>query len=77
MFFKVIDQALMSGGPGIERILISGEHVDGPGFSLSERGKSEHTYPVDGWHFFNDHAAAHAALGVAPPTPPKGPPNEP
>lgn len=38
--------------------LISSEFIEGPGFSLSEAGKDEYTYPVDGWYWFANLDAA-------------------
>lgn len=32
--------------------LVSAEFIDGPGYTLSEAGKDEHTYPVEGWYWF-------------------------
>ena len=38
--------------------LVSAEFIDGPGYTLSEAGKDEHIYPVDGWHWFDNLDAA-------------------
>ncbi len=27
-------------------------HIDGPGFSLSEAGKTDYIYPIEGWYWF-------------------------
>lgn len=48
--------------------LVSGEFIDGPGYMLSEVGKDEHTYPVDGWYWFESLDAAIAGLANAPET---------
>lgn len=32
--------------------LLSSEFVDGSGYTLSETGKDEYSYPVDGWYWF-------------------------
>lgn len=33
-------------------------NIDGPGFSLNELSKTEYTYPIDGWYWFDDEAIA-------------------
>jgi hypothetical protein len=38
-------------------------HVDGAGYSLSEVGKDEHTYPVAGWYWYESAEAAKVAMG--------------
>lgn len=48
--------------------LVSGEFIDGPGYMLSESGKDEHTYPVDGWYWFKSLDAAITGLASAPET---------
>jgi len=37
-----------------EQNLISAEFIEGQGYTLSENGKDEYTYPVDGWYWFPD-----------------------
>ena len=38
--------------------LVASEFVDGPGYTLSEAGRNDQTYPVDGWYWFADLDAA-------------------
>ena len=38
-------------------------HIDGTGYSLSELGKDEYTYPVAGWYWYDSEALAKAAMG--------------
>lgn len=45
--------------------LVSSDFVDGPGYMLSEAGKADHTYPVDGWHWFADLDTAIAGITSA------------
>lgn len=54
-FFKKQDQNL-----------ISTELVEGQEYMLSELGKDEYTYPVDGWYWFPDLNAAIAGINTAP-----------
>lgn len=53
MFYKLIDGEL-----------ISGEHVDGPEYSLSQHGEDEYSYPVDGWYYFPDEETARAFFAI-------------
>lgn len=45
--------------------LIAAEFVDGPGYTLSEAGKSDNSYPVDGWFWFADLDAAMAGISTS------------
>lgn len=45
--------------------LVASDFVDGPGYMLSEAGKADHTYPVDGWHWFADLDTAIAGITSA------------
>jgi len=36
-----------------DNFLTKGNHIDGQGYTLSINGKEEHTYPVDGWYWFD------------------------
>lgn len=44
--------------------LQSGEFIDGQGYTLSEAGKDEHTYPIDGWYWFADLDSAMAGMST-------------
>lgn len=45
--------------------LVASDFVDGPGYTLSEVGKDDQTYPVDGWYWFADIDAAIAGISSA------------
>lgn len=45
-----------------DELLVSHTRVDGPGFSLDADTHGEHTYPVDGWYWFDDLDTAMVAL---------------
>lgn len=45
--------------------LVASEFVDGDGYTLSEAGKDDQTYPVDGWHWFANLDAAMAGISAA------------
>lgn len=45
--------------------LVASDFVDGPGYTLSEAGKDDHAYPVDGWHWFADLDAAMAGISTS------------
>lgn len=38
--------------------LVSAPSVEGPGFELREESHADHTYPVDGWHYFPERLEA-------------------
>ena len=42
--------------------LVASEFVDGPGYTLSEVGRNDQSYPVDGWYWFADLDAAMAGI---------------
>lgn len=50
-----------------EELLVS-EFVDGQGYTLSEAGKYEHQYPVDGWYWFDSLDNAIAGLANTVPS---------
>lgn len=37
-----------------EELLVSHTRVEGPGFTLSVETHTEHTYPVNGWYWFDN-----------------------
>ena len=45
-----------------EELLVAPNFVRGPGFDLFAESHAEHTYPVDGWYWFDNLDAAMAAL---------------
>lgn len=45
----------------LEGQLVASDFVDAPGYMLSEAGKNDHTYPVDGWYWAE---SLDAALGL-------------
>ena len=47
------------------QLLAAIERVSGPDFELRVERRTEYTYPVDGWYWFDTEAEARAALGVA------------
>ena len=50
-FYKIEDETL-----------ITATHIEGLNFSLSETGKGEYTYPVNGWHWYATEEAARLGL---------------
>lgn len=42
--------------------LVASDFVDGPGYTLSEAGRNDQSYPVDGWYWFADLDAAIAGI---------------
>ncbi|CAB4172587.1 hypothetical protein UFOVP1470_9 [uncultured Caudovirales phage] len=38
-------------------------HIDGTGYSLTESGKDEYTYPIAGWYWYDSEEVAKAAMG--------------
>ena len=42
--------------------LVASDFVDGPGYTLSEAGRNDQSYPVDGWYWFADLDAAMAGI---------------
>lgn len=49
-------------------LLVSHTRVEGPGYSLDAENHSEHTYPVDGWYWFDTLEAAMAAMSNTAPS---------
>lgn len=45
-----------------EELLVAPNFVSGPGFELTAETHAEHTYPVEGWYWFDNLDAAMAAL---------------
>ena len=52
-----------------DELLVAPNFVIGPGFELRVEAHADHTYPVEGWYWFETDEAAYAALGVKPPQP--------
>lgn len=44
-----------------------GEFIDGQGYTLSIAGKDEHSYPVDGWFWFDTKEEAYESFGLEMP----------
>lgn len=53
-FYKLDDGQLLFGPNG----------VMGPTYDLSRETKDEHTYPVEGWHWFESEEAAKEFFGL-------------
>lgn len=45
-----------------EELLVAPNFVSGPGFELTAETHAEHTYPVEGWYWFDNLDAAMRAL---------------
>jgi len=48
-----------------EELLVAPNSVEGPGFSLNAETHTEHTYPIEGWYWFDNLDAA--LLGLSTP----------
>jgi hypothetical protein len=44
--------------------LLSGEVVEGSGFSLNEDSRHEYELPIDGWHYFTSESEAKSFFGI-------------
>lgn len=49
-----------------DELLVAPNFVHAPGYSLTTENKDEHTYPVDGWYWFDNLDAALAAFAPQP-----------
>ena len=49
-----------------EELLVAPNSVEGPGFSLYADTHADHTYPVEGWYWFDNLDAAMLGLSASP-----------
>jgi hypothetical protein len=47
--------------------LTYGPFVDGQGYTLSEAGRYEYEYPIDGWYWFDTADEAYSFFGIEKP----------
>lgn len=51
-------------------LLFARDFVVNDNYSLHRSTRTQHTYPTDGWYWFDTEAAAKSALGYVDPPPP-------